>query len=68
MDINFYLKNKRRSSNANEKLINSESTEDIPVENPPSTSSPRIRNRYLKRVGVGVSDDIEDEQPLLNDN
>lgn len=62
-----------RSSNANEKLVNSESAENIPPidENHPNpSSSPRIRNRYLKRIGVSGSDDdiIDDEQPLLNDD
>lgn len=57
-----------RSSNANEKLVNSESVENIqPIENATTSSSPRIRNRYLKRIGVG-EDDTEDERPLLNDN
>lgn len=52
--------------------MNSESAEDIaPIENAPTTSSsPRIRDRYLKRLGVGSTDDEnnEDELPLLNDN
>lgn len=65
----FYV---QRSINANEKLVNSESAENIaPIEpNPPTTSSPRIRDRYLNRLGVGsaAGDDNEDELPLLNDN
>lgn len=59
----------KRSSNANDKLMNSESAENItPNENAPTTSSPRIRDRYLNRLGVGAGDDNEDELPLLNDN
>lgn len=58
-----------RSSSANEKLVNSDSTDNIgSMENPTTSSSPRIRNRYLKRVGVGGNDDIDDELPLLDDN
>lgn len=59
----------KRSSNANDKLVNSESAENIsPNENAPTTSSPRIRDRYLNRLGVGAGDDNDDELPLLNDN
>lgn len=61
-----------RSSSANEKLVNSESAENIqPIDdnNATASSSPRIRNRYLKRIGVGSGgDDIEDELPLLDEN
>lgn len=59
-----------RSSNASEKLANSDSAENIhPIENGAATSSsPRIRNRYLKRIGVGGGGDEEDEFPLLDDN
>lgn len=59
-----------RSSNANQKLVNSDSAEDIqPSEGIATSSSPRIRNRYLKRIGVGGDDDEgDDELPLLNDN
>lgn len=59
-----------RSTNANEKLVNSDSAENIsPVENAPTTSSPRIRGRYLNKLGVSsAGDDNEDELPLLNDN
>ncbi|XP_031634922.1 major facilitator superfamily domain-containing protein 1 isoform X2 [Contarinia nasturtii] len=63
-DLHFALV----SSSANSKLINSESAENIPpIEGTATTSSPRIRNRYLKRIGVGGSE-IDDELPLLNDN
>lgn len=56
-----------RSNNANEKLLSSGSAEDIqPIEDQPTSSSPRIRNRYLKRVGVG-DNEMEDDYPLLND-
>lgn len=60
-----------RSSNANQKLVNSESAENIePSEGTATSSSPRIRNRYLKKIGVGGDDDdIEDDEfPLLHDN
>lgn len=57
-----------RSNKANETLINSSSVEDIaPVDSDEQTSSsPRLRNRYLKRVGVADSED-EDDFPLLSD-
>lgn len=64
---NFTVFSDDRSSNANEKLVSSESAENIETnENGATSSSPRIRNRYLKRIGVG--DDMDDELPLLNDN
>lgn len=70
LHISFYFCTPtKRSSNANDKLVNSESAENItPNENAPTTSSPRIRDRYLNRLGVGAGDDNEDELPLLNDN
>lgn len=56
-----------RANSANEKLINSDSTEDIEqTQTTQTSSSPRIRNRYLKRVGVGENE-IEDDSPLLDD-
>lgn len=62
--MNLYV---YRSNSANEKLVNSSSAEDIaPNENGHTSSSPRIRNRYLKRVGVG-DNDMEDDFPLLED-
>lgn len=69
LKYNLFVLSNYRSSNANEKLANSDSAENInPIENGAATSSsPRIRNRYLKRIGVG-GDDIEDELPLLDDN
>lgn len=52
--------------------MNSESAENIqPIggDNAPSSSSPRIRNRYLKRIGVGAGSGGEDDElPLLNDD
>lgn len=68
VSILFYICSKR-SSNANEKLVSSDSAENIERnENTPTTSSPRIRDRYLNRLGVGAGDDNDDELPLLNDN
>lgn len=71
MKSNNSFPSDHRTSNANEKLSSSDSAENInPTENGAATSSsPRIRNRYLKRIGVGSGgDDIEDELPLLDDN
>lgn len=56
-----------RANSANQKLLSSESAEDIASNGEqPSTPSPRIRNRYLKKVGVADAD-INDDCPLLDD-
>lgn len=54
------------SSNANDKFPSSESVEELsPNDIIGNQSSPRLRNKYLVRVGVedGTSDDLN---PLLD--
>lgn len=55
----------RRSNNAHEKLLSSSSAEDIsPNDNQAPSSSPRLRARYLEKVGV--DSDLNDDYPLLD--
>lgn len=53
-----------RSNAASEKLLSSSSAEDISPNDNEAPSSPRMRNRYLEKVGV--DSDINDDYPLLN--
>lgn len=66
--ISLISKSIFRANMASQKLLSSESAEDIAPngESPPITSSPRLRNRYLKKVGVANAE-IDDESPLLDD-
>lgn len=54
------------ANTANAKLISSASAEEIPSAGEVESSSPRIRNRYLKRVGVNDQTD-DDLDPLLGE-
>lgn len=54
-----------RASSANAQLSGSGSVEEISQQNDDNQSTPALRNRYLKRVGVeaGAASDCE---PLLD--
>lgn len=58
--------NNSNSSNSNAKFSNSDSVEELsPNDIIANQSSPRLRNKYLTRVGVEDHTD-DDLDPLLN--